>query len=1773
MKRHSIIILTVLILGIFTTVFGQNNQHTENKADQALRGSGRVNASSLGLEIDVPLGSYPGRGINVPIGLSYSSKLWRLEFNNLQPKPNLPDQCITVSRAKFAENSASGWTTSMEVPYIEYTGEDNLFDEKGFPVTDVICPAGQGGGASWYVKRLTVHLPSGETHELRANDTPVVLNSTPVFDWNTTFYAVDGSNIKYVENSSTNTYRLLLPDGSFYDFANTRASLNLATIRKASKFSDRNGNYTTYYAPGSTDDQGVTHPNGYWKDTLGRNIPVPFKPEAPTAPTVQNYQMPGMTGIYKFHWKKLKDTTAAESGLANFSDQLQLTSVLFPSDSDNSVIDTSGTAFNPIVLTAGGMAAGQFCRVKGNIFGEIVTVQYPTGGEERFEYAVVPPLGDTGNSNAYTSVHWKINRGIGNRKVYITAGSSEYLEWLYSATKNGNYGYKISITAPDSTISERFLHRGYDNCTGCTPALGTWGYDNGLSGMPYEEVSYNSVGQVVSRKLTHWEKTTFPNAGYRTKDWHPRVTQEESIVYDTAGNGVSATTRYEFEGNLNLIDTPVLVNKTTQYAFVAVGGGSSAAPGGTPDPNPTPVPTPIPPSPIRITETTYLINDTVNYPNQADRDAYKNQNMVGLVTVSKVKNGAGTVVVAQSETKYDETAYPLISAGTHAKWQNPNNNYRANPTTSRVWDSTKGAVTNSSAYLATHAQFDNFGNQRKVWDAKGIMTETDYSSTYGYAFPTLVTTAIPDPNPTQNPDGLAHGSQTAFQSSATFNATTGLPLTATDANGLETRIEYDAATLRPRFSRTFYNNVQVGGTAETVYHDETNNYWVKNRVQIDATNWAESITYFDGLGRAYKAEEINSQGNIFVEKEFDQDGRVKRVTNPFRTGEAKYWTTNVYDEASRVKEVILPDGAKVITDYGISTATGFVGITKQITDQAGKKRKGISDASGNMIRVIEDPTGQNLNTDYIFDTLGNLRKTIQGEQSRYFSYDSLGRLLYAKQPEQDTNAAFSYTDSITNNSQWSVKYEYDDNGNITKTTDAKGVYVQGTYDKFNRLIFRNYSDATPDVSFFYDGKYLNIYDQMQTATGSVKGKTTGIKSSVSRTNYTAFNNLGQLETHQQITDGQTYQTSYQYDSFGRMISETYPSMRTVKVDYNADGDVSSIWGTVGSQNRLYANGFHYNSSGAMERMKLGNGKWETYAYNERQQITEIALGNSATDKSLLRLEYGYGNNTQNNGNLLSQKVSFNGLTNPFEQTYAYDSLNRLQVAEEKVNNSTTWKQTFDYDRFGNRNFNTANNNTTTLGSCTQIVCNPVINTSDNQIKKDQNNDNIKEYDYDENGNLTRDAQSKKFTYDAENHQIKVDTVDANGNVISNNGEYLYDGDGRRVKKISSTEITVFVYDGGGQLVAEYSTALAQTPQVSYLTADHLGSARVITNQNGAVTTRKDYMAFGDEASSAQRTANPNYDSSETRKGYTGYEKDGESGLEFAQARYYNSQHGRFTSVDPLTASATIKNPQTFNRYSYVLNSPYKFTDPLGLLSVTTNACGQWCRNSYQGEGRSGGAASGGNYESEEENSSDDTAGDMPSGQRSLPCPATHCQDPRTAQAAKPITIIFYIGEFIETTDFNPNDDVDVNTTTLTTKVPIKARVMQGDEILTDYEYLTYGTQKSPSTTQTPINGEMDLGYLEIEDTIFGNDQLKHKKSQWLDQFEGGVVINQPNFDSMIVNFEGSSSVDNYGKINATVVQKGKIKVESYLLDQSNVSAPANPSKIPKKTNSTGKPGK
>jgi hypothetical protein len=79
----------------------------------------------------------------------------------------------------------------------------------------------------------------------------------------------------------------------------------------------------------------------------------------------------------------------------------------------------------------------------------------------------------------------------------------------------------------------------------------------------------------------------------------------------------------------------------------------------------------------------------------------------------------------------------------------------------------------------------------------------------------------------------------------------------------------------------------------------------------------------------------------------------------------------------------------------------------------------------------------------------------------------------------------------------------------------------------------------------------------------------------------------------------------------------------------------------------------------------------------------------------LKIDYDYGTATQNNGSLREQKITYAGQSSQIVQTYAYDSLNRLQSATETFNGGVqAWKQTFDYDRFANCRFETINKDPT-----------------------------------------------------------------------------------------------------------------------------------------------------------------------------------------------------------------------------------------------------------------------------------------------------------------------------------------------------------------------------------------------------------------------------------------------------------------------------------------------
>jgi RHS repeat-associated protein len=132
--------------------------------------------------------------------------------------------------------------------------------------------------------------------------------------------------------------------------------------------------------------------------------------------------------------------------------------------------------------------------------------------------------------------------------------------------------------------------------------------------------------------------------------------------------------------------------------------------------------------------------------------------------------------------------------------------------------------------------------------------------------------------------------------------------------------------------------------------------------------------------------------------------------------------------------------------------------------------------------------------------------------------------------------------------------------------------------------------------------------------------------------------------------------------------------------------------------------------------------------------------------------------------------------------------------------------------------------------------------------------------------------------------------------------------------------------------------------VEWIIADQLGTPRMVADKTGTLSgmSRHDYLPFGEElyAGYGGRTTAQGYSQSDgVRQHFTGYERDDETGLDYAQARYYASAQGRFTGVDPV--SGMVGNPQTWNAYTYTLNNPVNLTDPTGMFAGAEQSGPSW----------------------------------------------------------------------------------------------------------------------------------------------------------------------------------------------------------------------------------------
>jgi RHS repeat-associated protein len=116
-------------------------------------------------------------------------------------------------------------------------------------------------------------------------------------------------------------------------------------------------------------------------------------------------------------------------------------------------------------------------------------------------------------------------------------------------------------------------------------------------------------------------------------------------------------------------------------------------------------------------------------------------------------------------------------------------------------------------------------------------------------------------------------------------------------------------------------------------------------------------------------------------------------------------------------------------------------------------------------------------------------------------------------------------------------------------------------------------------------------------------------------------------------------------------------------------------------------------------------------------------------------------------------------------------------------------------------------------------------------------------------------------------------------------------------------------------------ALAQTGEViHFYHTDAIGSVRAVTDAQGNVLRRHDYLPFGEEPGMTPGMDNVRF---------AGKERDPETQLDYFAARFYLPRTGRFTTSDPDHIGGTIFDPQSWNAYAYARNNPLRFVDPTG----------------------------------------------------------------------------------------------------------------------------------------------------------------------------------------------------------------------------------------------------
>lgn len=751
-----------------------------------------------------------------------------------------------------------------------------------------------------------------------------------------------------------------------------------------------------------------------------------------------------------------------------------------------------------------------------------------------------------------------------------------------------------------------------------------------------------------------------------------------------------------------------------------------------------------------------------------------------------------------------------------------------------------------------------------------------------------------------------------------------------------------------------YKNAKLVSTLEISYAPITNMVSTSRNRNYEDPNWFTTLYKYDEYGR--KISEINP-ANVISKYEYDTRGRVSRTINDrdnITSYDYNHWGDNI--------SITYSDGTIASTTYQWNTTEPIDALYSVTSSQTGKpSTKRYVDAFDQEIRTgVQHYDGKFLYTDKIFDNKGLLVKAslpfkTTPNQYASYSYDYNDRLLNITYPsgKKDT---YSYDKSkITSviDGVWSTQNinalgevvsvtdisgevirEYTADGQLASLTAPGNIQTRFEYDEVGRKIkiidpsagTKSYS-YDPQTGYFIketgaNGKSTTLaYDNL----GRVKQKTHDGLFSV---NFT-YNKYGDI-TLEEATNGTS--KCYLYNERGEIIEEKEFSTDNyfLKKNYEyAGGNISTI--KYETQSGIIGTEHNYYSNGVLSEIKWNGLKtiWKIVQENDQGKVVHAATGDinryysfdthgmPSQRKAVYKAEnkaiqdYIYVFDTKS-GNLIERKD--NNRIKLASEKFGYDDLNRLvSISSESI--SYDYKgNIISYDGIGTYQY---------LTSRPYALDNFL--PAEASILPNENYNQYVSYNSIQRPNLiTQHNFAAAFTYNSKGDRVKMHLKENN---IDKLIRYYIDNQYEVDKGTNVVERLYIAGDAYNSPAVLVKTG--NTWELNFILRDYLGSITHVVGEGGNLKQELSYDAWG-------RLRDPEtqriYTTTEQQelylgRGYTGHEHLICFNLINMNARLYDPLVGRFLSPDPYIQNDIFS--QNFNRYSYALNNPLRFTDPDG----------------------------------------------------------------------------------------------------------------------------------------------------------------------------------------------------------------------------------------------------